>query len=249
MKKNLFLAMAAVFCASLLIGCSSTTAKITVPEDDIQYLTEVYGGDEFIQIVPGVYNVEKKKGSLSTTIPLKIVKGKRNPKYIVEYFCLYITDSNEKYIKVNDKKVEFPAVDKDDAYQKICKASMGDVVKVTFKYTPTDSKKLKEIAASISSCEIEMSIDEPEEEEEQTAQKSSSDWNKVLDSYESYVNQYIAVLKKVTAGDMSAYADMASLMEKYEELASQLEDAEDDLTPAQAARYTKITNKLASAAL
>lgn len=240
--------MAAVSCAILLIGCSSTTAKITVPEDDVKYLTEVYGGDEFIQIVPGVYNVEKKKGSLSATIPLKIVNGKRNPKYIVEEFSLYVTDNNDKYIKVDDKKVEFLAVEKDAAYQKICTASMGDVVNVTFVYTPTDSKKLKEIAALITSCEIELSIEEPDEEEV-AVHKSSTDWNKVLDSYEKYVNQYIAALKKVKAGDMNAYAEMASLMEEYEELANQLESAGNDLTPAQATRFTKISNKLASAAL
>lgn len=242
--------MAAVSCAILLIGCSSTTAKITVPEDDVKYLTEVYGGDEFIQIVPGVYNVEKKKGSLSATIPLKIVNGKRNPKYIVEEFCLYVTDNNDKYIKVDDKKVEFLAVDKDATYQKICKASMGDVVNVTFKYTPTDSKVLEEITPLIASCEIDLSIEEPdEEEEENTVHESSTDWNKVLDSYEKYVNQYIAVLKKVQAGDMNAYGDLASLMEEYEKFANQLESAKNDLTPAQAARFTKISNKLASAAL
>lgn len=251
MKKNLFFAMATVFCAILLIGCSSSKAKITVLEDDAEYLADVYGGDDFIQIVPGVYDVEEKMGSLFTTIPLKIVKGKRYPNYVVEEFSLYVTDSNDKQIWVDDKKVEFPAVDKDAAYQKICKASMGDVVMVTFKYTPADSKKLEEIAALITSCNIDLCIEEPDEEEkeEEVVHKNSTDWDKVLDSYENYVNQYIAVLKKVNASDMSVYADMASLMEKYEELANQLENAEDDLTPAQAARYTKITNKLATAAL
>jgi len=103
----------------------------------------------------------------------------------------------------------------------------------------------------IASCEIDLSIDEPEEDEKEvkTAHNSNTDWNKVLDSYEKYVNQYIAVLKKVNAGDVSAYSDMTSLMQKYEELANQLENAGNNLTPAQAARYSKITNKLASAVL
>ena len=250
MKKNLFFAMAAVFCAILLIGCSSSKAKITVPEDDAEYLADVYGGDDFIQIVPGVYDVEEKNGSLFTTIPLQIVKGKRYPNYVVEEFSLYVSDSNDKQIWVDDKKVEFPAVDKDAAYQKICKASMGDVVKVTFKYTPADSKKLEEILALITFCNIDLCIEESDEDdEEEVVHKNSTDWDKVLDSYENYVDQYIAVLKKVNAGDMSVYDDMESLMEKYEDLSNQLENAEDDLTPAQAARYTKITHKLATAAL
>ncbi len=77
--------------------------------------------------------------------------------------------------------------------------------------------------------------------------ESSTDWDKVLDSYEKYVNQYIAVYKKVQAGDMSAYNEMASLMEKYQKLAKQLEEAQDEMTAAQAERYLKITQKLASA--
>ena len=36
------------------------------------------------------------------------------------------------------------------------------------------------------------------------AASSSSDWDSILDSYEKYVNEYIAVYKKVQAGDMSA---------------------------------------------
>lgn len=76
---------------------------------------------------------------------------------------------------------------------------------------------------------------------------SSTDWDKVLDSYEKYVNQHIAVYKKVQAGDMNAYNEMASLMEKYQKLAEQLEEAQDEMTEAQVARYLKITQKLASA--
>jgi len=250
MKKNLFFAMAAIFCSIVLISCSSTKAKITISEDDAEYLAEVYGGDDFIQIVPGVYNVEEKKGSLLTTIPLKIVKGKKYPKYVVEEFSLYVTGDDDKFIKIDDKKVEFRATEKDAAYKALCEASIGDIVNVTFQYTPKNPKDLKEVATSIVSCEIDLSIEEPEEEEEdEVAYKNSTDWNKVLDSYEKYVDQYIAVLKKVNAGDMSAYADMTSLMQKYEEFANQLESAGNDLTPAQMARYTKITNKLATAVL
>ncbi len=42
------------------------------------------------------------------------------------------------------------------------------------------------------------------------AASSSSDWDKVLDSYEKYVNEYIAVYKKVQAGDASAYSQHLS---------------------------------------
>lgn len=79
------------------------------------------------------------------------------------------------------------------------------------------------------------------------AASSSSDWDSILDSYEKYVDEYIAVYKKVQAGDMSAYSKMASLMEKYQKLAEQLENASDELTSSQLARLQKINAKLAKA--
>lgn len=79
------------------------------------------------------------------------------------------------------------------------------------------------------------------------AASSSSDWDSVLDSYEKYVNEYIAVYKKVQAGDTSVYSKMASLMEKYQKLAEQLENASDELTSSQLARLEKINAKLAKA--
>ena len=79
------------------------------------------------------------------------------------------------------------------------------------------------------------------------AASSSSDWDSILDSYEKYVNEYIAVYKKVQAGDMSAYSKMASLMEKYQKLAEQLENASDEMTASQMARFQKNNAKLAKA--
>lgn len=74
------------------------------------------------------------------------------------------------------------------------------------------------------------------------------EWDEILDDYESYVNKYISCMKKVNAGDMSAMADLAKLMEKAESLSSKLEKAGDDMSAAQAARYAKISKKLAQAA-
>lgn len=76
---------------------------------------------------------------------------------------------------------------------------------------------------------------------------AADEWDDILDDYEAYVNKYIACMKKANAGDMSALADLASLMEKAEKLSSKLEKAEDDMSSAQAARYAKITAKLAKA--
>lgn len=76
---------------------------------------------------------------------------------------------------------------------------------------------------------------------------ASSDWDKLLDEYEKYVDQYVKTYKKAMNGDMAAMAEYAKLAEKAQKLSSQLEKAKGEMTAAQLNRYLKITKKLASA--
>ena len=77
---------------------------------------------------------------------------------------------------------------------------------------------------------------------------ASNNWDKVLDSYEDYVNKYVACMKKIAAGDMSVMTQYASLLEKAEELGEQLEKASSSMTTKQMQRYAKINAKMIDAA-
>lgn len=77
----------------------------------------------------------------------------------------------------------------------------------------------------------------------------SEDWDALLNSYEEYVNQYIAYVKKAAKGDATALAEYPSLMEKAQEFSEKMQGAKGDMSSAQWARYMRITNKMASAAL
>lgn len=76
---------------------------------------------------------------------------------------------------------------------------------------------------------------------------AASDWDSILDSYEKYVNNYIAVMEKIKAGDMSAMQESASLLESANSLSKKLENAKEDLTPEQMTRYVKIISKMTAA--
>jgi hypothetical protein len=76
----------------------------------------------------------------------------------------------------------------------------------------------------------------------------SENWDNILNSYEKYITQYISLMKKANAGDMSAMTEYASMMEKATEFADKLENASDDLSTAQMERFTKLQLKLANAA-
>lgn len=77
--------------------------------------------------------------------------------------------------------------------------------------------------------------------------KSSSEWDNVLDSYEKYIDQYVKLYKKAQAGDMSAMTEYASMLEKANDLSSKLNGAKSNMSTAQIARFTKLQSKLISA--
>lgn len=104
------------------------------------------------------------------------------------------------------------------------------------------------IAASASIQSADDDDDEEETVEKKKGSSSSTDWDKVLDDYEKYVDKYVSLMKKAAAGDISAVAEYASMLEKAQELSEELEDAEDELTPAQMARCAKIAKKMTDAA-
>lgn len=84
--------------------------------------------------------------------------------------------------------------------------------------------------------------------EPSTTEQPSNDWDKVLDKYEQYVDQYIAISKKAMNGDLSASMEYLDLLDDAEELGDELDSASDEMSPEQISRYTRITKKLSNIA-
>lgn len=81
-----------------------------------------------------------------------------------------------------------------------------------------------------------------------SSSSGSQDWDELLNSYEEYVDKYIAYLKKASKGDMTALSESATLMQKAQEFSDKMENAEGSMSASQWSRYMKITNKMLSAA-
>jgi hypothetical protein len=98
-------------------------------------------------------------------------------------------------------------------------------------------------------------LKEPDVEEivvkEPVAEKVTSTVNidQLLDSYDQYVDKYIAVMKKANAGDINAISDMSDLLQSTQDFESKLNNVSGDFSTKQLARYTRITNKMTKAAL
>ena len=100
--------------------------------------------------------------------------------------------------------------------------------------------------------EIEDDEDEDDEDEitpQSVSSTSSKDWDRLLDDYESYVDQYIKLMKKASSGDLSAMTEYVSFLEKAEKLEEELNEAKNDLSVAQSQRLIKISKKMSNAAL
>lgn len=78
---------------------------------------------------------------------------------------------------------------------------------------------------------------------------SSKDWNKILDDYDDYIDEYIKYYKKAKNGDTSALQEYPKLMEKAETLQKSLDKASKDnsLSSEQISRLTKIQSKIINA--
>ena len=81
-----------------------------------------------------------------------------------------------------------------------------------------------------------------------SSSSGSTDWDELLDSYERYVNDYIALAKKAKNGDMSALSEYASVLQDANDLSEKIQGAKSEMSTSQIARYNKISIKLANAA-
>jgi len=109
------------------------------------------------------------------------------------------------------------------------------------------SKKIEERESSSSSTSSSSSSSN-----ETTASSSGSeDWDKMLDDYEDYVDEYIKFYKKAMNGDQSAMSEYPTLMEKATKLQTSMEKAQsnNELTASQITRMTKIQTKMMNAAM
>lgn len=100
--------------------------------------------------------------------------------------------------------------------------------------------------------QTEQALDDASEEtsydEEESASSNGEDWDSLLDSYEEYVDMYISLLKKASAGDLSAVSEYTSYMSKAQEVSQKMADATSKLSPAQLSRFNKINQKMLQAA-
>ena len=242
--------------AILLSSCGSSTPTVTPVSEKIQgplgEYFEVVNKDYKINYT-GKISVEIKR--IKAGFPEPWEKGMEvgyddhtfSPLFSVEFLD---GDGNVVGKDVSD------IVDDEGELKSIAVLGVGESASLTFD-CPEGAKQLK--VSSTFEVNIDDSSDESDYETEttddsyessETAEETSGseNWDELLRSYEEYVDKYISFAKKAAKGDMSALSEYPAIMEKAQEYCDQLENAKNDMSASQLAKYNKITSKLTKAA-
>lgn len=141
-----------------------------------------------------------------------------------------------------------------DPFEKMLSLKSGETIWLEFSLgydtkLAKDPSKAKKVKLSSSVTENDMSSSSSSEEDYSSSDGGSENWDEVLTSYENYIDQYIKLMKKAKNGDASAMTEYAEMMEKATDLSEKMENAGDELSTEQMAKFVKLQSKLANAAM
>jgi hypothetical protein len=142
-----------------------------------------------------------------------------------------------------------------DPFEKALSLKEGETIWLEFSLSynselekdPTKAKKVK-LTSSIEKSDLSNSTSNDSSDNDEYS-SGSEDWDAILKSYESYIDQYIKLMKKAKNGDASAINEYASMMEKANDFESKLQNAGEDLSTTQLAKFVKLQTKFANAAM
>ena len=80
-------------------------------------------------------------------------------------------------------------------------------------------------------------------ESTETTTSNNSEIDKWIDEYEEYFKTMAKFYKKANNGDQSAYIEYMKALQKFQKLQSKLHGIENEMTPAQIARVSRIVQK------
>lgn len=269
MKKiNLIMLATLAVCMVACKGKDGSEKKTGSSPQVITVVKEISGPmGEFFEIVPKEYTVNEEG---AVYIEIKRIKDgfpepwKKGMKEAMGFSGDYTFDIIPEYRDNNGsvirKSYEQHNLSGPDT-QELAGLSVGESVSIQF-FVEDGDCQLKfsssfevfdNSSSENSSMDNETKNDETENNEtdvdkSKITSSKSENWDSVLDSYERYVDKYIALMKKAQSGDASAVAEYTSLMEEAQEYGDKLQNAKGSLSASQIARYQRINNKMLKAA-
>lgn len=246
-----FLSIALIALTLFLNSCGGSMPKEkTISASDISISGNA---SEFFKVVDGDYILKVVDDKVVIAVKFELVKECPNSDTKMGNLTLIPLDKTG--VAIPDLGLDFtPATMSDwDKAEDLLKGEVGKNVMVSFEWSYfSDKDRQKRIMNETENFEITRA-DFPEytpiNNSSNISSSNSKDWDEILESYEEYIDKYIALLKKTQNGDMDAMTEYAEMMEKATDLAEKLEDADDELSTTQASKFLKLQTKLANAAM
>lgn len=243
--------------ATILTSCGGGNDKVSLILDNV---TITGDSKDYIEVVPGTYEVKKIKGTLGEELQLSLkfkVTNSYDQNKIDEYtsigsLSLQITDQSGTPIDFNFS----PAGVSDwDKIKSLLKGQPGDEVTVLFKPSgfPNEEKILEVLkngkGIEITRADITNPKTEPIIDNSTSSSDASGDCDQFCSDYESFANEYVDLMKKYKANPSDA-----SILSEYTEMVSKAADMQESSKDCTAdakfaARINKAVAKIAKAAM
>lgn len=250
MKKSLKVFLSIIIGIVLMSSCGGGKSDVAkVKPEKIQITGDL---SEYLQIIDGEYEVTDNFGA-HLSIKVKALKALKEDEMKDKNFELSASLLNENGMPISGTGDLICYVNNYDKLINLLKSGSGEeIVELTSMLGEYNAKehadKVKKFSVSSSMKEIEEGYSSSSDETEASSSENNEDWDAVLTSYESYIDQYIKLMKKAKNGDTSAMTEYASMMEKATDLSEKMQNAGDELSTSQMKKFMKLQTKLASAA-
>lgn len=244
MRKILYL----IVCAWFFGACSSVPneREVTVSNVDISGFIK-----DYIKVVDGTYKFMYDGRHATITIKVELIKKVPN-------FTKYGGWGSSSDLSVIDKDGNIFDDTFDlqgsDKLEDLLKSDVGTTKTLMFKHLYYNIETKPNIFTDAVTFEWSDKIfGEPSEDtnisSNSNSNAGSSDWDKVLSEYESFVDSYVKLIKKAQSGDVSALTESAEILTKANALSSKLSNAKGEMSASQAAKFVKLQSKIATAAM
>lgn len=247
-----------VIMALIMVSCSGIPKEKELTVSNVSISGTL---SDFVKVVDGTYTFTNNGEEAFATIEFELVNepygeiapilSKTNSSQVI----LQILDSKDNYIELGLWGFSADYRELEKLNDLIYKGKIGDKKRITFSmhyFNSNENGKL--IFTNATNFEVvdkafnygsdeDVAMEETVESNTTSNNAGNEDCDKLLDSYESYVNQYLKFAKKAANGDISIMTEYANLMDKTTDLASKLEKVQGKMSSKQMKRYLDITNK------
>lgn len=235
----------ALFAIVSATSCGSGTPEVaTVKPSTVKISGDLEG---YVEVVQGEYEiVEDFNGKMSIKVKaLKPMPEEELAGYYFELSASVLGENGSPVSGVNEFKADYGSREK---LAGILRKGSGEITVQleSFGYMAEfHADKVKTF--TVSSTKTAESKPEASNSSDKSASAGSEDFDKLLDQYEDYVDQYIVIAKKMKQGDAGAMEEYAGLLETTQEMSETVEDAKGEMSLEQSTRLLNIHTKMAKA--